>query len=298
MIIKIEKKDFHLHPFLSPLLDIPDCPSQLYYRGTIPEKNNHTKVLCVIGSRKGTNYGREATNYLISGLAGYPIIVVSGLALGIDTQAHKASLLHHMTTVSFPGSGLDPSVLYPKTNLHLAEEIVDNDGCLISEYSPETKSALYTFPARNRLMAGVADLVLVIEAEEKSGTQITARLALDYNRELAIVPGSIFSSYSRGTAQLYKSGAHPVTSSADILELLGFNQEMNQPSLFEEEKEKLLSQLSEQEKTILNLLDAPLSKDELIELSELPAHEAIIAITNLEAKHYILDSFGEIKKII
>lgn len=302
MIQKIKKKDFHNFEFLSPLLNIYDCPEQIYYRGDVPNKNKNTKVLCVIGSRRATNYGKEVTDFLLSGLAGEDIIIVSGLALGIDTRAHTAALANKLKTVSFPGSGLNMEVLYPRANINLADEIINSGGCMMSEYAPDTKSALHTFPARNRLMAAVSDLVLIIEAQEKSGTQITARLALEYGKDLAIVPGSIFSIFSNGTAQLYKSGANPVTCSQDILDLLKISNDsetkkLNQMNMFELENENNLNSLTEQEKIILKLLDTPLGKDEIINESGLLAHEAIIAITNLEAKKYIIDSFGEIKRI-
>ncbi len=297
MIQKVEKKDFHKHTFLEPLLQIPDCPAQIYYEGDMPEKNKNTKVLCVIGTRNITNYGKEVTDFLISGLIGHDIIIVSGLALGIDSRAHTAAMSNHLLTVSFPGSGLDPSVLYPRTNLKLASNIVESGGCMMSEYEPDTKSQLYTFPARNRLMAAVSDLVLVIEAKEKSGTQITARLALEYNKDVAIVPGSIFSQYSSGTAQLYKSGAYPVTSADDILEILGIKttSDFTQESMFEKESD--IKNLSEHEQVLMRLLQAPLGKDELIESSGLLAHEAIIAITNLESKKYVVEIYGELQRL-
>lgn len=158
-------------------------------------------------------------------------------------------------------------------------------------------------------MAAISDLVLVVEAEEKSGTQITARLALEYGKEVAIVPGSIFSAYSRGTAKLFKDGAHPVTCSEDILELLNIKSG-DQTSLFEningiekyldknmDKANGVFDSLDEKEKAIMILLSAPLDKDTLIEESGLLAHEALIAITNLESKNYIIDNFGEIKRV-
>lgn len=293
MIQKILKEDFHKYSFLSPLLEISQCPKQIYYRGVIPEKNSETRVLCVIGSRKATSYGKEVTDYLLSALPGKNVIVVSGLALGIDTRAHEAALRNNVTTVSFPGSGLDDHVLYPQTNIKLADKIVEENGCMMSEYEPNTKSALYTFPARNRLMAAVSDLILVVEAEEKSGTQITARLALEYGKDVAIVPGSIFSAYSRGTAQLFKSGANPITTKEELCEELGLDVSFSHAS-----QEKLFDNISDQEKAILDLLSAPLYKDDLIVSSGLLAHHALIAITNLEAKGYVKDNFGEIKRVM
>jgi len=305
MIQKILKEDFHKYNFLSPLLQISQCPKQIYYRGNIPDKNNDTKVLCVIGSRKATSYGKEVTDFLLSKLGGQNVIIVSGLAMGIDTRAHEAAIRNKIITVSFPGSGLDDKVLYPQTNIKLADKIVEENGCMMSEYEPETKSALYTFPARNRLMAAISDLILVVEAEEKSGTQITARLALEYGKDVAIVPGSIFSAYSRGTAQLFKSGANPITTPEELCEELGLNKTFDknsEPDLFEEKEDtnsKLENlKLNDKEKILLELLKSPLYKDDLITESSMPPHEALIALTNLEAKGYIKDNFGEIKRVI
>ena len=173
------------------LLEIPQPPKTLYIRGTLPSQD--AIYLAVVGSRKYTSYGRDICEKLVRGLAGYPVIIVSGLALGIDTIAHKTAMSVGLTTIAFPGSGLDNSVLYPRTNLSLAQEIINAGGCLISEMQPTERATLYSFPQRNRLMAGISKAVLIIEAEEKSGTLITARMALDYNRDVLAVPGSIFS---------------------------------------------------------------------------------------------------------
>ena len=262
--LKIEKSAFKNHSLLSDLNEINQIPEQLYFCGNkklLDAKKNGSKILCVIGSRKATTYGKEAVDYLLSGLASHNIIIVSGLALGIDSCAHKAALKYKIPTITFPGSGLDDEVLYPQTNIKLLEDIINSGGAALSEYAPDSRSQIYYFPARNRLMAAIADLVLVIEAEDKSGTQITARLALDYNKDVAIVPGSIFSSHSRGTAKLFKDGAYPVMCAKDILELLKLDtadQNKNiQSSLFEN--------LSSQEETILKLINSPMQKEDLIE---------------------------------
>lgn len=202
------------------LFEIPHPPKELYIRGTLPPKD-HIYV-CVVGSRKHTQYGKECCEKIIEGLKGQPVVIVSGLALGIDAIAHKAAIKAGLKTVAFPGSGLDDSVLYPRTNFNLAKEILKSGGCLISEFPPDMKAEIWTFAQRNRLMAGISKAVLVIEAEEKSGTLITARMATDYNRDVLAVPGSIFSSTSIGTNKLLALGATPVTSSIDILDVLGF----------------------------------------------------------------------------
>jgi DNA protecting protein DprA len=317
--LNIQKSEFKNYDLLSPILNINQIPKELNVLGNFDLLGAATKgggqkpkILCIVGSRKCTAYGKEVTDYLVSGLSGHNIIIVSGLAAGIDSAAHRAALKYNIPTIAFPGSGLSDDVLYPATNIKLKKEILENNGTLISEYENDERSQIYYFPARNRLMAAISDLILVVEAEEKSGTQITARLALEYGKEVAIVPGSIFSAYSRGTAKLFKDGAHPVTSSEDILELLNIKSG-DQTSLFEniegienyldknnENNNKinnLYDTLTEKERIIMLLLSAPLDKDTLIEESGLLAHEALIAITNLESKKFILDNFGEIKRI-
>src|SRR3989344_4795871 len=168
-----------------PLLrEIPDAPKKLYVRGKLPSFNS--AWLAVVGSRACTPYGRQALRYLIEGLRGYPVVIVSGLAYGIDAEAHKAALEAKLPTVAVPGSGLDWNVLYPRANVNLAREILKaglsgQGGALLSEFEPNLKAADYTFPQRNRIMAGLCKAALVVEAKERSGSLITARLATEYN---------------------------------------------------------------------------------------------------------------------
>ena len=186
------------------LKEIPKPPKKLYVRGTLPSLE--LKWLAVVGSRACSTYGRQVVRHLISALTGYPIVIVSGLAYGIDAEAHKAALDAGLLTVAIPGSGVDDRVLYPRAHVNLAKEILKAGGALVSEFEPLQKAADYTFPQRNRIMAGISHATLVIEAKEKSGSLITARLATDYNRELLVVPGSIFSEESKGTHQFLKLG--------------------------------------------------------------------------------------------
>src|SRR3989344_2135762 len=205
--------------FPAILNEISDPPKQLYLRGEMPAPEK--KWLAVVGARARTPYGRQAVEYLIGGLAGYPVVVVSGLAYGIDAEAHKAALKYGLQTVAVPGSGLEWNVLYPKANHGLAREILSSGGALLSEEKPDATAMDYMFPRRNRIMVGLSHATLVVEAKEKSGSLITAKLATEYNRELLIVPGSIFSESSKGTHQFLKLGAAPATEPADILKALG-----------------------------------------------------------------------------
>jgi DNA processing protein len=199
-----------------PLLaQIPDAPKQLYIRGELPSSD--WQWLAVVGSRACTNYGEQVVRYLIDGLRGYPVVIVSGMAYGIDALAHKAALDAGLPTVAVPGSGLDWKVIYPRANVNLAHEILEKGGALLSEFDPEIKAADWTFPKRNRIMAGLCRATLVIEAKEKSGSLITAKLCADYNRDLLVVPGNIFSSESYRHASISKIGRDTDHSIDDLL---------------------------------------------------------------------------------
>jgi DNA processing protein len=246
------------------------------------------KFLTVIGSRKYSEYGKEACEKLISGLSGYPVVIVSGLAIGIDSIAHKVALKHKIKTVGIPGSGLDDKVIYPSISQRLAKDILEAGGALISEYEPNQKAATWTFPRRNRIMAGLSHAVLVIEAEIKSGTLITARLAVDYNRDVLAVPGSIFSPNSEGAHFLIKNGATPIRSAEDILLALGLNVER------ESKKIDINSLCSEEERELLEILSVPKDRSTIAaELNKTPS-EVNVIISMLEIKGLIKESLGEI----
>jgi DNA processing protein len=267
------------------LWEIPQPPENLWVIGELPEED--LTYLCVVGSRSHTSYGKETCEKLIEGLKGYPIVIVSGFALGIDTIAHKKAMQIGLKTVVFPGSGLSKDVIYPKTNVKLIEEIINNKGCFISEFPPDFKATQWSFPMRNRLMAGISKAVLIIEAEERSGTLITARLATDYNRDVLAVPGSIFSPNSKGTNKLISQGAIPITSSEDLLEALGFYQE-------KKEQAKLFDDFLPEEQMVLNLLREPILKDELIKKMKMPISSANSLLSLMEIKGLIKENLGEI----
>lgn len=235
------------------LKEIPQPPKELRYRGTLP--SHDMKLLSVVGSRKYTTYGKQAVDELIGGLARSNVGIVSGLALGIDSLAHEAALRAGLYTLAIPGGGIDDSVIYPASHKPLARRILEAGGGLLSEFAPTFRATKWSFPQRNRLVAGISNATLLIEAGEKSGTLITARMATDYNRELLVVPGSIFSKNSLGTHQFLKLGATPVTSAKDILEILGIESE-SKPS------QKIL--LAPDEQRVVDLLEEPLARDELI----------------------------------
>jgi len=204
------------------LSEIPRPPKELYCEGELLDFNEY-KYLTVVGSRKFSRYGRDVCEALIAGLKGYNVVIVSGLALGIDAIAHQAALDAGLKTIAVPGSGLDRSVLHPRTNHRLADDIIKSGGALLSEFEPTYPAGLHTFPKRNRIMVGMSHAVLLIEAAERSGTLITARMATDYNRELLAVPHDITRVTAQGVNQFLKLGATPVTESADILRALGID---------------------------------------------------------------------------
>ncbi len=271
--------------FPARLREIPDAPKQLYLRGELPSEDKHW--LAVVGSRACTSYGELVTKHLIDGLRGYPVVIVSGLAYGIDALAHRAALDTGLQTVAVPGSGLNWANLYPRANVGLAREILAEGGALLSEFEPEIKAADWTFPRRNRIMAALCRATLVVEAKEKSGSLITAKLTADYNRDLLVVPGNIFSAESYGTHQFLKLGATPITSVDDLLQAL---------ELAPREKRKILrSDLSDDELRVIDIIGSPTSREELLEELELPISEANVLLSMMEIKGLIVEELGVVR---
>lgn len=269
-----------------PLLkEIPNPPDKLYIEG---ENINWSqfKFLTVVGSRKNSIYGKMVCEKLIKGLRGYPVVVVSGLAYGVDTIAHKAALDADIKTVAIPGSGIDFSVLYPRANITLAKRIIKNGGALLSEFEPKQKATKWSFPQRNRIMAGISHATLIVEAQEKSGTLITARLAVEYNRELLAVPHDITRDSAKGVLQFLKLGAFPVSSSDDILEILKIDKK-------EVVNEKPELTLSKEEKFIIeNLKNSPSSKAALVSKAKAVGLEILTNISKMELSGKIKEENG------
>lgn len=216
--MQTKRLTFNEYPLLLRQIERP--PKFLDISGA-PIPSDDYKFLCVVGARDFTQYGADTCKHLVAGLKGYPIIIVSGLALGIDSIAHEVAIENGIRTISFPGSGLKESSIYPPSHLNLAKRIIGSGNTLVSAFEPEQESTLWTFPSRNRIMAGISHATLIIEGRVGSGTLITAEHALGFNRDVFIVPGSIFSETSYAPHLLYKEGAIPVTSSREILVELG-----------------------------------------------------------------------------
>jgi len=194
------------------LRELPDAPAVLFCKGRISADE---PAIAVVGSRKSTPYGRAVTEELVPALVQSGVAIVSGLALGIDSLAHRATLAAGGRTIAVLGSGLDR--LTPQANARLAEEIIQRGGAVLSEFPLGTPSYPSNFPIRNRIIAGLALGTLIIEAALDSGSLLTAQAALEYNREVFAIPGDIFRETSQGTNNLIKMGAKVVTAAEDIL---------------------------------------------------------------------------------
>lgn len=187
-------------------------PSMLFYKGNINKLNENYNV-AIIGSRNCSIYGKNSANLISKELSINNINIISGMARGIDSYAHKSCLENEGYTCAVLGSGID--VVYPKENKKLYDMILER-GCIISEFLPGTKPYHYNFPTRNRIISGVSNAVIVVEASEKSGSLITANLAIESGKEVIAVPGSIFSDQSRGTNKLIRDGAYPFVGFEDL----------------------------------------------------------------------------------
>jgi DNA processing protein len=275
--------------FPPQLMEIPQPPEALWLAGQLPPPELH--LLAVVGSREYTTYGAQVVTHLLSGLAGYPIGIISGLALGIDSLAHEAALEHGLYTMAVPGSGLDRSVIYPASHKRLAGRIVESGGGLLSEFEPTMPAAKWTFTQRNRIMAGLSEATLLIEAAPQSGTLITARMAVDYNRELLVVPGNIFAKNSAGIHQFLKLGATPITCAEDILAVFGIDPNETIPTTPR-------PPLSALEEKVLSCLINPTDRDSLIRQLDLPTSEAGILLMQMEMAGLIMMEGNQYRALI
>ncbi len=235
-----------------------------------------------------THYGQEACEKLIMGLAGYPISIVSGLALGVDACAHKSALAAGLHTVAIPGSGLDDAFLYPRSNLGLAKKILAAGGALMSEHEPRYTARAYDFPSRNRLMVGMSDAVLVIEAGQKSGTLITARLATEYNRDLLCIPHRIGDPHAFGSHLFIRLGAALVSEPLHILEALHLvPRKAGEPGAAPRD-------LEDTELVIWSMLEEPKTRDEILRAGgrAAGAGELLTALVALELRGLVKEEFG------
>lgn len=257
------------------LRKIFDPPSILFYRGhMIGDSLN----LAVVGSRRSTPYGRNVARSFSEKLSRCGVSIVSGAARGIDTASHEGALAAGAGTMAILGCGVD--IAYPPENASLLERMIDN-GCLISEYPPGTPPLPGQFPARNRIIAGMSVGVLVVEAAEKSGALITADFALNENREVYAIPGSVFSNASRGVHRLIQQGARLIGSVDDLLEDLGlssFDTQVKPPQSLSPDDKKVLAELSASE---------PIGLDELVIRLNMAASQLAVVLLQLEMSGYV-----------
>jgi len=258
----------------SRLKEIYDYPPVLYVRGSPPAENE--PCLAIVGTRRPTVYGRQVTEEIVADLARSNITIISGLARGIDSVAHRVALEAGGKTAAVFGSGLD--IVYPTENAKLAQAIVEH-GALISEHPLGVKPKAENFPLRNRIMSGLSLGVLVVEAGEKSGALITAHQAVEQNREVFAIPGSILSPASQGTNRLIQEGAKLVRDCADIL------QELNLTIVTQQAEIKEFSPANEVESAILKQLSSePNHIDEICRHSGLAMPEVSSTLAMLELK--------------
>lgn len=266
------------------LRNIYDPPFILYHKGSLTSFPR--EGIAIVGTRKATSYGKMVAQNLAKELTAKGLLIVSGLARGIDSAAHRGAL-EMGNTVGVLGCGVD--VVYPRENARLQQEVSEH-GAIVSEYPPGSPPDAWHFPARNRIISGLTMGVVVVEAEEKSGSLITVDCALEQGREVFAVPGNIYSPGSRGTHKLLKQGAAMVTCSQDVITELGLD------TLFPETTQQQLAKpgLSNQEQAVLRLLEGEaLTIDELALRSKLDTGTLLAALTYLEIKGLIKQSSGQ-----
>ena len=268
------------------LKSIPDPPVVLYIRG---ERKDDEVPVALVGSRKATPYGLNVTQSLARDLGKIGITIVSGLARGVDASAHHAALDSGGRTLAVLGSGVD--VIYPSEHKMLAEKIC-HSGALISEFPLGSPPNRDNFPVRNRIISGLSYLVVVIEASDKSGSLITARMAAEQGREVLAVPGSVFNEQSRGCHSLIKDGASLVRNWQDVIAELP--QKLSN-AFANQKQEKETDHLTEDEKSIIALLsfERPSHVDQIAEKAGIRAQEILGTLVNLELKNYITQIPGK-----
>ena len=272
---KFRKIEINSQSYPLILKEISSPPNLIYLKGKINPKENR---IAIVGTRKADQEGREIAYNLSYRLAKQNLVIVSGLAFGIDSAAHKGALAADGKTIAVLGCGIDK--IYPASNKNLAEEIINKNGAIISEYPPGYPSYRSNFPARNRIISGLSIAIIVVQAPLKSGALITASFALDQGREVFVVPGSIRNPNYQGSHQLIKEGAKIITSAEDALEYLNIKPEN---TLFPTEKEKIILEAikkSNKNPTI----------DEIVKIVKLESRDVASILTSLTIKGLIKET--------
>ncbi len=269
-----------------------DSPMLLFYKGNADL--NAPKIISIVGTRKSSEYGKEICSSLIEGLIEQNILIISGLAYGIDTCAHKISLENNLKTVGVLAHGLDK--IYPQLNKSLAEKIIKSGG-LLSEFLSKTIPDRENFPKRNRIIAGLSDAVIVIESAVRGGALITADIANSYNRDVFAVPGRLYDKYSKGCNNLIKTNrAALVQSAEDIKYIMGWEITKKKPK----KQQQLFIKLSPEEETIVNILKEKqeLGIDKISSLSKLTISKVASALLNLEFEGIIKCLPGKVYRML
>jgi DNA processing protein len=271
---------FNDKKYPSRLKNIPDSPSLLYVKGNINFEN--PKTVAIVGTRQATAYGKECVERLVKELVPHDALVVSGLAYGIDIHAHKQALKNGLSTVGVMGSGMD--VIYPAAHKETASKMLETGG-IVTENIFGTKPDAHNFPERNRIIAGLSDALVVVEAAEKGGALITAEIANSYNKDVFAFPGNVGETYSSGCNNLIKSNkAHLLTSIKDLEYIMNWDAatapKKTKPSIS-------LAEFDESEQTVLKILidkKAPVIIDELSWKSSIPVSQLAAVLLSLEFK--------------
>ena len=267
------------------LKEISNPPIVLYYKGNL-ESCNLNRTVAVVGSRKASYNAKESLEHVLAGLEGTDLCIVSGLASGIDSTAHRCALKHNLKTIGVIASGFDYT--YPAANKDLYREIEEGGGAVVTEYYPTFEPLKFRFPERNRIVSGISYGTLVAEASVKSGALITANLTLEQGRELMCIPGVITNPNTEGIYKLLKNGATLVTCSEDILEALGWEIKRAQQLKMD------LSNLSRDEQKVVGVLEIEEKGfDEISSQTEINTNDLLIILTTLELKGIIKQTAGD-----
>lgn len=269
------------------LLNCYDPPSILFYRGTA--NLNHSKIVSIIGTRNNTPYGKTITEEIVAGLQDQGVLIISGLAYGIDALAHKAAIKNNLSTIGVLAHGLD--TIYPATHKSLAKEMLEKGG-LLTEFIKGTLPSKHNFPKRNRIVAGMSDAVLVIETATKGGSMITAELAYSYNRDIFAMPGRINDPKSAGCLKLIEQNKALLFSSTPaFIEAMGWKQK----NTTTQKQRSLFVELTKEEETIVSLLQqqAIMGIDEIYLKSGLTSSNTAAAILSLELQGLLISLPGK-----
>ncbi|MCX6740617.1 MAG: DNA-processing protein DprA [Candidatus Parcubacteria bacterium] len=269
------------------LKEIFNPPALLYIKGNIKNFNCRYN-LAVVGTRKISNYGKQITPKLVKPLAQNGFTIVSGLAIGVDALAHQSAVDVQGKTIAVLGSGLDTTSIYPSSNRYIAKNILEHDGTIISEFPIGMLPLKHNFPIRNRIISGLSLGTLVIEAAETSGALITAYIALEQNREVFAVPGSIYNENSIGTNKLIQKGAKLITNYQEILEELNLNEVKSYIS-----NQLVLPQTTEEKLIYKNLNHEPKHIDDIIKSTKLTASLVSGCLSLMEMKGMIKNLGGQ-----